>query len=214
MKITLYIICILLFHLLFISGSPPLPITETTLKEQAADTLPISGSQSALLIEQPADSLQTRSCVLTFTNQTVSSYMVVIGCDTLYVKDVTVANNGDLVLQSPGDITIYGVFEVALGGQLSVHTAPPPPPGNTMQIAINMGTFGAPFQYTDSRNTTGYTNDYVGQSTNDVFYVFTITTAMNITVKHCDSQIATYVHLLDASGTRIACNDGYSGAGG
>ena len=156
-------------------------------------------------------------CVNAFTNQMVSSYIEIIGCDTLLVQDVTVTSTGDLHLSAPGDITINGVFDISLGGQLNVNmiqSPPPPPPGNTMQTAINIGTFGIPFQYSDSQNTTDYTNDYVGQPTNDVFYVFTITTEMNIAIKHCDSQIATYLHLLDASGTSIAYNDGYSGAGG
>ena len=39
------------------------------------------------------------------------------------------------------------------------------------------------------------------------------TKKMNITIKHCNSQIATYLHLLDASGVNIAYNGGYSGSG-
>ena len=40
-----------------------------------------------------------------------------------------------------------------LGGQLNINIAqsppppPPPPAGNSMQTAINIGTFGSPFQY-------------------------------------------------------------------
>ena len=159
-------------------------------------------------------------CFSAFTNQTVASYLDIIGCDTLLVQDVTVASSGDLYLSAPGDITIKGVFEVSLGGQLNINMTqsppppPPPPAGNSMQTAINIGTFGSPFQYVNSQNmAVGFTNDYAGQPTNDVFYVFTLTAAMTVTIKHCDSQIATYLHLLDASGASIANNGGYSGAG-
>ena len=208
---------VLLIHLLLFSVRLTAQATEATVNEPASIANPATGNPVPAVIEQPDDSItnpvQTRSCVTTFTNRTVSSYTVIVGCDTLYVKDITVTGSGDLYLTAPGYININGAFEVALGGQLNVHTMPPPPIGNTMQIAINIGTFGAPFQYTDTKNTAvNYTNDYVGQSTNDVFYVFTLTTAMNITIKHCDSAIGTYVHLLNSSGTSIANNGCYSGA--
>ena len=214
MKIKAYLkLCMLLFLLTL-----PSQVAEAMIKESADSLYNKSGSPGVIQSELPEDSLgqpvQTRSCVIVFNNQTVSTYLVIIGCDTLAVQNVTVTNTGDLYLSAPGAIMIYGAFEVSLGGQLNVHTMPPPPPGNTMQTAINIGTFGSPFQYSDSRNTVGYTNDYVGQSTNDVFYVFTLTTPMNITIKHCDSQVATFLHLLNSSGTRIAYNDGYGGAGG
>ena len=221
MNIKAYIrMCMLLILFLFTSGFLCAQVTETK-KTESADSINQTGGSppsGAEMLEQNEDRLgnpiQTRSCVPSFTSQTVSGYLVVTGCDTLFVQGVTVTSTGDLVLQAPNTINIHGAFEVALGGQLNVNTIPPPPPGNTMQTAINIGTFGSPFQYTDSRNTVSYTNDYVGQSTNDVFYVFTITTAMNITIRHCDSQIATYLHLLNASGTSMATNGGYSGPGG
>jgi len=213
MKIKAYLkLCMLLFLLTL-----PSQVAEAMIKESADSLYNKSGSPGVIQSELPEDSLgqpvQTRSCVIVFNNQTVSTYLVIIGCDTLAVQNVTVTNTGDLYLSAPGAIMIYGAFEVSLGGQLNVHTMPPPPPGNTMQTAINIGTFGSPFQYSDSRNTVGYTNDYVGQSTNDVFYVFTLTTPMNITIKHCDSSIDTYLHLLNNSGTSIAWNDDYSGVG-
>ena len=213
--------CMLLIHLSALSGYLSAQVTGTKIKESADSTILTSGRPPVSVIEQIVDSLgpplQTRSCVNTFTNQTVSTFLEIEGCSTLVVQNVTVASGGDLYLIAPGEITINGPFDVLLGGQLNVNLTQitPPPPGNTMQTAINIGTFGSPFQYLNSQNTSvDFTNDYVGQPTNDVFYYFTLTTAMNITIKHCDSQIATFLHLLDASGTSIACNDGYSGAGG
>ena len=195
--------------------------SETAVHAPTDSARNATGNPVSADIIQPVDSIgdsaQTRSCVTTFTNQTVSSYLVVTGCSTLTVQTVTVANSGNLVLSAPGVITINGAFEVALGGQLNVNTTtlpPPPPPGNTMSIAINIGTFGAPFQYTDTKNTAvDYTNDYVGQPTNDVFYTFTLTSALTVTIKHCDSSVGTYVHLLNSSGTSLANNGGYSGVG-
>ena len=216
--------CMLLIYLSALSGYLAAQVTGTAVNELADSTKNTTGRPSgAVIIEQLDDSveppLQTRSCVNTFTNQTVSTFLLIEGCSTLVVQGVTVASGGDLYLLAPGEITINGAFDVALGGQLHVNMTqlpppPPPPAGNTLLTAINIGTFGSPFQYANSQNTSvGFTNDYVGQPTNDVFYVFTLTAAMTITIKHCNSQIATYLHLLDASGTGIASNGGYSGAG-
>lgn len=51
----------------------------------------------------------------TYTNQTVSSSVSVLGCNTLAVQNVTVASNGNLSLSAPAQITINGPFEVKSG---------------------------------------------------------------------------------------------------
>ena len=61
----------------------------------------------------------------TFTNQTVSSGMSILGCTTLAiqnvtVQNVTVASNGNLSLSAPAQITINGPFEVKSGGVLNM----------------------------------------------------------------------------------------------
>ena len=56
----------------------------------------------------------------TYTNQTVSSSVSVLGCNTLAVQNVTVASNGNLSLSAPAQITINGPFEVKSGGILSI----------------------------------------------------------------------------------------------
>lgn len=165
-------------------------------------------------LEQTSDSLQTtiqtRACVNTFTNQTVSSYLYVLGCNTLVTQNITVTGSGNLSLGAPGVITINGPFDVQWGGQLNVNSEQP---GNTRQSSIDMGTYSTPFQFSDSKNTADYTNEYAGRPGNDVFYRFTLTVPMSVTIKHCGSFGDTYLHLLDANGTRIAYNDDYSGAG-
>lgn len=73
---------------------------------------------------EPTDTTQvytTRSCVNVFENSTVSSIQTVTGCDSLIVRDVTVANIGNLTLSAPGDVVIYGDFEVVQGGILTVN---------------------------------------------------------------------------------------------
>lgn len=86
--------------------------------------------------------------------------------------------------------------------------------GNTQATAIDLGSKSGLFSYTDTRNTASYTNNYTGQSSNDVYYKFTLTSAMDITISHCGSEVNdTYVHLLNSSGTKIAYNDDYSGDG-
>ncbi len=84
--------------------------------------------------------------------------------------------------------------------------------GDTRLNPIIAGQFSSDFQYTNTQNTTGFTNQYVGRSTNDVFYQFTLTQEMEVTMTHCGSALSdTYMHLLNATGSLIASNDDYSG---
>ena len=165
-------------------------------------------------LQQMADSLlediQLRSCISLFSNHTVSSYLWVIGCNTLVLQGINVTFGGDLNLYVPDSVTINSVLDVGIGGSLSIDASLPI---NTIQSAINIGIFNISFTYSDSQNTVNFTNNYIGRPTNDVFYVFTITTPMKITIKHCDSAIDSYLHLLDNTGALIVYNDNYSGAG-
>lgn len=84
--------------------------------------------------------------------------------------------------------------------------------GDTQLNPIIAGQYSSDFQYTNTQNTTGFTNQYVGRSSNDVFYQFTLTAAMEVTMTHCGSALSdTYMHLLGASGNLIVSNDDYSG---
>lgn len=85
---------------------------------------------------------------------------------------------------------------------------------NTMSSPVDLGTKGGSFTYTDTKNTGNYTNNYTGRSTNDVFYKFTTTVAMDVIISHCGSAVSdTYVYLLNSSGGLVASNDDYSGEG-
>ena len=85
-------------------------------------------------VKQEVDSSSTvirlRSCVNSFTNQTISSHQTIYGCSNLTISDVRVLSGGNLSLMAPGEIIINGVFEVMKGGVLNVGTTvnPPPPP--------------------------------------------------------------------------------------
>jgi RHS repeat-associated protein len=98
-----------------------------------------------------------------------------------------------------------GVIKINISGQ--------PLPGNTLQNPIVAGTFGSAFQYSNSQNTTNFSNDLTNRSPNDVFYKFTLTKKMDVAMSHCGSETNydTYMHLLDASGKSITTNDDYSG---
>ncbi|MDR0863660.1 MAG: DUF6443 domain-containing protein [Candidatus Symbiothrix sp.] len=85
---------------------------------------------------------------------------------------------------------------------------------NTQQSPVEVGTKSVTFTYTNTLNTANYTNNYVGKNSNDVFYRFTLTKEMEVTISHCGSALSdTYLSLLNASGTQIAYNDDYSGVG-
>ena len=83
--------------------------------------------------------------------------------------------------------------------------------GDHLQNPINAGTFGAGFQYTNTQNIENFTNAYTTRSAKDIFYKFTLSKSMRVVVSHCGSAIDTYLHLLNASGSRIGYNDDYSG---
>lgn len=74
----------------------------------------------AIAFSLSAQEVNPRSCVNTFQNQTVSTYLSVLGCQTLDVQNVTVSGNGNLYLSAPAEITINGTFEVQLGGVLNI----------------------------------------------------------------------------------------------
>jgi hypothetical protein len=86
--------------------------------------------------------------------------------------------------------------------------------GNTLQKPIVIASSNSSFRYENSQNTLYFTNNHTLRSANDVFYKFTLTSLMEVTVSHCGSTLQdTYLHLLDASGNRIAYNDDYYGDG-
>ncbi|MHB9143134.1 MAG: DUF6443 domain-containing protein, partial [Paludibacter sp.] len=85
---------------------------------------------------------------------------------------------------------------------------------NTMLQALDLGYKASSFTFTNTQNTINFTNDFEGQSSNDVFYKFTLTRAMDIIISHCGSELDdTYVHLLDANGNQIGENDDYEDLG-
>ncbi|MFD2731421.1 pre-peptidase C-terminal domain-containing protein, partial [Pedobacter alpinus] len=63
--------------------------------------------------------------------------------------------------------------------------------------------------FTDTRNNStpnGYGNNY-GQTSDDIFYKFSLNATAQINISHCSSGFDTYMHLLDASGNLITSND-------
>lgn len=62
----------------------------------------------------------TASCVNIFKDQTVSSAMTVLGCDSLVVQNVTITNGGDLTLSAPENIILNGPFVGELGSILNI----------------------------------------------------------------------------------------------
>jgi len=86
-------------------------------------------------------------------------------------------------------------------------------PGDSMQDPIIAGTYDNSFEYSNTQNTTNFTNQYTARTPNDVFYKFTLSRKMKVTMSHCGSLIDTYMFLLDASGNTITSNDDYSGDG-
>lgn len=84
--------------------------------------------------------------------------------------------------------------------------------GNTMSSPLEVGTFGSDFEYSDTKNTGDFTNNY-GTFHNDIFYRFTVTTRMRVIISHCGSLILdTSIDLLNASGKKVTGASGYDGS--
>ena len=87
------------------------------------------------------------------------------------------------------------------------------PTGDSRSLPIVAGTYAGPFSYSNTQDTHAFSNR-TGHATNDVYYRFTLSTEMNVTITHQGSSLSdTYLYLLNSSGAVIAYNDNYSGGG-
>ncbi|GEM_PF-491255 len=116
-----------------------------------------------------------------------------------------------VVVEGKGNLT--GSYTLNIGKLSS--NCPPPPLGDKMSNPIVFNTFGTcGGSVSDSRwsSDAAFTNDY-GQPSSDIFYQITLSSAMDITVSHCGSNIDTYVTILNSAGGYVAHNDdNYSSA--
>lgn len=86
--------------------------------------------------------------------------------------------------------------------------------GDSFTFPLLLGTKSDDFSFSRTLNTWNYTNQYTGRSTNDVFFTFTLTVPMNVTINHDGSSVEdTYLWLLDSTGSLIESNNDYSGEG-
>ena len=86
--------------------------------------------------------------------------------------------------------------------------------GDKLLTAIDAGSYDSGFMFNDTRNTsTGYTNQFTGKSTNDVYYKLTLRQGVDLLkIDHSDSELAdTYLSFLNSSGTVLASSNNTSG---
>ena len=123
--------------------------------------------------------------------------------------------------QIPSDSSSYKISADSIPNRQDPNNPDPDPDdppgliwGDTFDPAFSVGTKSADFTYSDTRNTNNFTNQYNGCSTNDVFYVFTLTVPMNVTITHQGSPLNdTYLSLLASDLSLIESNNDYSGDG-
>ena len=86
-------------------------------------------------------------------------------------------------------------------------------PGDSSEMAIDLGPHSKGFSFSDIRNTaSGYTNRYQGKTTNDVYYKFTMEKALAVTIDHEGSSLSdTYMSLLDKDGKLLRNSDNTKG---
>lgn len=89
--------------------------------------------------------------------------------------------------------------------------------GDNRAAAINAGSFAQNFTYSNIRDSRLFTDQYrpgTRPSVNDIYYKFTLTNNMVVTLTHEGSTLDdTFMYLLNSSGSEIARNDDYSGEG-
>lgn len=76
--------------------------------------------RDSVVVESASVKADARACVNTFSNQTVTSKISVVGCTTLSVQNVVVKNKGDLHFYAPGGVTINNTFTVESGGLFNI----------------------------------------------------------------------------------------------
>lgn len=114
----------------------PLFSQETSVNTIKTDTTVVQLTQEKAGQPMKAMQAQEQECVSTFTDQTVSSEMSVVGCSTLTIQNVTVVNGGNLSLYAPETIIIEGPFEVQPGGLLSAGGTVPTGPTDPVPTAV------------------------------------------------------------------------------
>ncbi|MBO7111410.1 MAG: VCBS repeat-containing protein [Bacteroidaceae bacterium] len=86
--------------------------------------------------------------------------------------------------------------------------------GDRIEMPFLVGTKSGDFSYTDYRYANSFSDYYHGLIYSDVFYEFTLSVPMNVTITHEGSYASdTYMSLLDSNGNLIESNDNYSGEG-
>jgi len=85
------------------------------------------------------------------------------------------------------------------------------PVGATKANPINIGTITYGSTYADTKNNSpsnGYLNNY-GQSSDDIFYKFTIEASLEVSISHCSSSFDTYMYVLNTNDAVVGSNDDY-----
>ncbi len=111
--------------------------------------------------------------------------------------------------------TYYIVTDAASSGNLTTTVTGTviANPGNTPDIAIDLGTHDKGFTFSDIRDTSSkYTNNYTGKPTFDVYYKFTLTKSLDVTINHEGSTLSdTYLSLLDQNRTLLKASGNANG---
>lgn len=109
-------------------------------------------------------------------------------------------------MKNKPDLRIYVILSLLLCLNFNSYAQPA---GANMYNPINVGTLNVGNTYTDTKNNStvnGFENN-IGQASDDIYYLFTISTASKVNLSHCASGFDTYMHLLDVNGNTIASND-------
>lgn len=80
--------------------------------------------------------------------------------------------------------------------------------GSNSYNPINAGVFpGSSFSDTENNNPSNGFGNYIGNSSDDIYYRLTVNAPGDLTLATCTSSFDTYIYLLDNSGSIIASND-------
>lgn len=168
----------------------------------------------------PADARNSRTFTITGVTTTISGSPLSLcagGSTTLTAGGATTYSwsgglgTGNPKVVTPASTTNYtvtgttGACSSVTGVTINVT---PIPTGNIFTNPINIGSLPCT-GYTDTKNnaTTSCFANNMGQSSDDIYYSFTLPVAATVNISHCTSGFDTYMYLLDNAGTTLFSND-------
>ncbi|OGX85366.1 DUF6443 domain-containing protein [Hymenobacter glacialis] len=157
---------------------------------------------------------------ITTCGPNLSTYVYLLDAYGSLIASSTNCNSTPQIQQSLPAGTYYIVCEKAgtnygmIYLSLHVPATSPAPAGATMTNPVNVGSLACGTNYSDTKNNARsncFGNEY-GEASDDIYYKFTVPSAMEVTLSNCALGYPTLLYLLNSQGTLLQSNRGYGPA--